>query len=152
MINLREIDSGNWRELTKLKVKDWQAPFVASNGDSMARAHYIEGNFPLGIYDGEVPVGFCMYSISPKAELWILRLMIAADYQSGGRGRRATELLITLLREKYGPKPIYISFDPMNEWAQKLYQSLGFVKDEREFEDEIIYRLDDPALPAESID
>ncbi len=144
MIRLRDIDASNWRELTKLKVKDWQAPFVASNGDSMARAHYVEGNFPLGIYDDEMPVGFCMYSISPKGETWILRLMIAADYQSGGRGRTATEQLIALLREKYGQKPIYISFDPQNEWARKLYQSLGFVKDDREFEDEIIYRLDNP--------
>ena len=49
-----------------------------------------------------------------------------------------------MLREKYGGKPIYISFDPQNEWARKLYQSLGFVKDDREFEDEIIYRLDNP--------
>ena len=144
MINLREVDASNWRELTKLRVKDWQAPFVASNGDSMARAHYVEGNFPLGIYDDEVPVGFCMYSISPKEEVWILRLMIAADCQSHGIGRIATQKLISMLKDKYGPKPIYVSFDPKNEWAQKLYQSLGFVKDDREFEDEIIYRLDHP--------
>ena len=144
MINLREVCASNWRELTKLRVKDWQAPFVASNGDSMARAHYVEGNFPLGIYDDEVPVGFCIYSISPKEEAWILRLMIAADYQSHGIGRIATQKLISMLKDKYGPKPVYISFDPKNEWAQKLYQSLGFVKDDREFEDEIIYRLDHP--------
>ncbi len=144
MINLREVCASNWRELTKLRVKDWQAPFVASNGDSMARAHYVEGNFPLGIYDDEVPVGFCMYSISPKEEVWILRLMIAADYQSHGIGRIATQKLISMLKDKYGPKPIYISFDPKNEWAQKLYRSLGFIKDDREFEDEIIYRLDHP--------
>ncbi len=66
VINLREINADNWRVLTKLKVKDWQAPFVASNGDSIARAHYVKDNFPLGIYDDETPVGFCMYSISPK--------------------------------------------------------------------------------------
>ena len=85
-----------------------------------------------------------MYSISPNGEVWILRLMIAADYQSHGIGRIATQKLISMLKDKYGPKPVYISFDPKNEWAQKLYRSLGFIKDDREFEDEIIYRLDHP--------
>lgn len=142
MINLREINANNWRVITKLKVKDWQAPFVASNGDSIARAHYVKDNFPLGIYDDETPAGFCMYSISPRGELWILRLMIGADYQSKGRGKEATIKLIEMLLEKFGKVPIYISFDPENEWARKLYAELGFVKDDREADDEIVFRLD----------
>jgi len=142
MISLREIDENNWRAVVKLKVADWQTPFVASNGDSIARAHYVKDNFPLAIYDAEEPVGFCMYSISPKGEVWILRLMIAADFQSEGRGKEATSQLVSLLRRKFGATQIFISFNPENKWAMRLYESLGFKKDEREFEDEIIYRLD----------
>lgn len=142
MINLREIGADNWRVITKLKVKDWQSAYVASNGDSIARAHYVKGNYPLGIYDEDIPVGFCMYSISEKGEIWILRIMIGADYQSEGRGREATLLLISLLREKFGNVPVYIGFDPLNVWAEKLYTSLGFVRDGRDGGDEIILRLD----------
>jgi len=142
LIKLREIGSDNWRTIIKLKVKDWQAPLIATNGDSITRAHYVKDNYPLAIYDDEVPVGFCMYSISPKGEVWTLRIMIGADYQSGGRGRAAMLQLIALLKDKYGNVPIYISFDPLNIWAEKLYGSMGFVKDDRDGSDEIVYRLD----------
>ncbi len=83
-----------------------------------------------------------MYSISPKGEVWILRMMIGADYQSGGRGKAAMLQLIALLKDKYGNIPVYISFDPLNIWAKKLYSSMGFVKDDRDGGDEIVYRLD----------
>ncbi len=52
--------------------------------------------------------------------------MIAADYQSKGRGKEATIKLIEMLLDKFGKVPIFISFDPANEWARKIICQFGF--------------------------
>lgn len=143
MIKLVEIDKSNWLGLARLGVQDSQRSFVADNSISMAQAHYETGNFPLGIYDGEIPVGFCMYGHDEEGcEHWIIRLMIDKRYQSKGYGRKAMLLLVERIRQEFGEVPVYLSFEPENAWGKALYESLGFIPDGRVMDGEIVYRLD----------
>lgn len=143
MIRLAEIDKSNWLALAKLSVQDSQKGFVADNSVSMAQAHYEEGNFPLGIYVDDVPVGFCMYGRDEEScEHWIIRLMIDKRHQSKGFGRGAMSQLVARMRKEFGEVPIYLSFEPENAWGRSLYESLGFVPDGRVMDGEIVYRLD----------
>lgn len=66
MPEIRPVTKENWKELIRLKVRDDQTHFVASNLYSIAEAQFgdhDEGHwdfFPCGIYDDDTPVGFLM--------------------------------------------------------------------------------------------
>jgi len=115
---------------------------VASNVFSLAQAYVQPECTPLAIYADETPVGFALYALDEEdREYWIYRLMIDKDYQGKGYGRQAMELLIAEIQNIPDRRVLYISFEPENVAAKQLYESLGFVPDNREDEGEIIYRL-----------
>jgi diamine N-acetyltransferase len=96
----------------------------------------------LAIYDDDVAVGFTMYCLDPvDREYWIFRLMVDERHQSKGYGRKAMELLMERIRKDKEHHRIFISFEPDNLWAKKLYASLGFVPDGRVVDGEIVYQL-----------
>jgi diamine N-acetyltransferase len=63
MISLRPISVDNWIECVELTPTEEQmrASFVSSNAFSLAQAHYDPWWEPLGIYVGELMVGFVMH-------------------------------------------------------------------------------------------
>ena len=71
-IRLVKIDTGNFRDIVLLEVKEDQKDFVASNAYSLAEAYanLVRGRFvqPFGIYAGDVPVGFLMIGYFRKEE------------------------------------------------------------------------------------
>lgn len=143
MISLREITRENWEDIVRLKVADSQTGFVASNAFSLAEASYEPECVPLGIYDGDIPVGFCMYCVdSADKEYWISRLMVDQRYQSKGFGRAAMQHMVDRIKQDKDHHMVYVSFKPHNEWAKTLYESLGFVPDGRVVGGEIVYRLE----------
>jgi diamine N-acetyltransferase len=86
-----------------------------------------------------------MYCIDENdREYWIYRLMIDQRHQGRGYGRAAMLLLIDRIRSEMDEERhrIFISFEPENEVAKSLYESLGFVPDGRVEYGEIVYRLD----------
>ena len=119
-VRLVKVDTKNFDALIDLEVNEEQKNYVARNIYSLAEAYATksEGRFalPLGIYDGETPVGF---------------LMIGYDYPDFGYGRAAMQQALELVRSfpcgesKY----CWISYEPENEAARKLYASFGFVED-----------------------
>jgi diamine N-acetyltransferase len=130
-VSLRPVTEVNFNEVIRLSVRDDQKHFVASNAYSLAEAHVFPGRYPLAIYAGDTPVGFAMYvdwNERQPHEYWIFRLMIAAGQQGRGYGRAAMRLLVEQMRATLpGCRRIYISYEPENEVARKLYASLGFV-------------------------
>ena len=64
MIRLEKITGKNIRDLLKLNVSEDQKGFVAANDTSIIEAYIAVTSgghaFPFGIYDGDLPVGFCM--------------------------------------------------------------------------------------------
>lgn len=127
VVSLRPITPENFREIIHMQVREEQKNFVASNAASLAEAYVFPNRFPLAIYADETPVGFLMYCFwADRQQHWIFRLMIAADEQRRGYGREAMRLLIERMRAIPGCRQIYISYEPENDAARKLYAGLGF--------------------------
>jgi diamine N-acetyltransferase len=147
MPEIRPVTKENWNELIKLKVREDQKNFVASNLYSIAQAQFgdeYEGHWdlhPFGIYEGDTPVGFLMYGLNfthPKQQAYIQRLMVDEKYQGKGYGRFGMEKMLDIFRLDERIKEVSISYEPENEGARKLYASLGFVETGEIVEDEVV--------------
>lgn len=137
MSEIHRVTKDNWRELVRLKVREDQTHFVATNVYSIAEAQFgddYEGHWdlhPFGIYDGDTPVGFLMYGFNfehPKQQAFIIRLMVDEKYQGKGYGRFGMEKMLEIFRADDRIRAVGISYEPENEGARKLYASLGFAE------------------------
>lgn len=142
MIQFKEITSQNFVSICNLRVRKDQEDFVAANWASLAEAYAVrnEGGVaqPYGIYDGDTPVGFVMIgkgrwddeTVIPEENapysLW--RLMIDASQQGKGYGKAAIcEALRYVRTFPYGKADeIWLSYEPKNDFAKKLYADMGF--------------------------
>lgn len=139
----------------KLHVSEDQESFVAPNDISIIEAYTaITGNgyaFPFGIYEGETPVGFLMIGFDAddcwedapsiargNYNLW--RLMIDKNYQNKGYGKEAVRLALEFIKTFPCGKAdfCWLSYEPENEIASRLYHSFGFVETGEMDGDEII--------------
>ncbi|MBO4322630.1 MAG: GNAT family N-acetyltransferase [Clostridia bacterium] len=154
-ITLKEVNYDNYNDLIDLKVRVDQRNFVASNIFSLAEAYAVVASkgyaLPFGIYRGDKPVGFLMIGYCPDLEyakkafdedeeipdfipgsydLW--RFMIDRRYQQRGYGREALRLALELIKTKPLGEAEYcwLSYEPGNEVARKLYRSFGFEEKE----------------------
>ena len=128
LIELKEITSENIDEVLALKVDEGQKSFVSSNGDSLAQAYvYSKTAFPFAVYDNDTIVGFIMmgyYEVKSYYTLW--KFMIDSRYQHKGYGRKALELGIKYLQDRFDVTEVYTGVVPGNTVAKKLYISVGF--------------------------
>ena len=128
MIHLRQIDTGNLREILHLKVAPEQERFVAPNAVSIAQAYfYRDTAWFRGIYDGDTPVGFVMLEDKPDLGSYTLwRFMIDARHQRKGHGRRAIELILEHVRSRPGASHLYTSCVDAPGGPGPFYEGLGF--------------------------
>lgn len=140
MVELRKIDDKNIWDIIKLSVTSEQKHFVASNTNSLLEAYVTitAGRIaqPFGIYREETPVGFVMFGYgtddgTPRAAVdnyLIWRFMIAEPYQRQGLGRAALKASLEYLQTlPCGPaESVWLSYEPENNVAKALYESLGF--------------------------
>ena len=128
-IIFKEINKENWEECIDLEVSNDQKKFVASNWYSILQAKFGEKLYPLGIYDNETMIGFLMYDFDPETSRWELsRFMIDKKYQRKGYGNVSMIHLVKFMKEKLGNIKFYLSVEPQNLIAQKLYENIGFKK------------------------
>ena len=158
MLRLETITGKNVWDILRLKVSEDQQDFVAPNDVSIIEAYVaITRNgcaFPFGIYEDEVPVGFLMigYGIDDDWDdapqiaqnnynLW--RLMIDQRYQRRGYGKQAVALALNFIRSfPCGPAEwCWLSYEPENTIARKLYASYGFAETGGRDGEEIIAAL-----------
>ncbi|PWB72052.1 MAG: N-acetyltransferase [Anaerolineales bacterium] len=134
-ITLQPVTAANWRELIKLKVRDDQAHFVASNVHSIAESQFgfeDEGHWnisPFGIYADNEAVGFLMYATNlghSRIQVFIQRLMVDEKFQGKGYGRQAMQVMLGTIRGEERIRNVAISYEPDNRSAKSLYASLGF--------------------------
>ena len=146
MPEIRPVTKDNWKELVRLKVREDQTHFVASNLYSIAESQFgdeDEGHwdlFPYGIYEGNMPVGFLMYGFNfehPTQQAFIIRLMVDEKYQDRGYGRFGMEKLLEIFRADDRIRAVGISYEPENESARRLYASLSFQETGRMIEGEL---------------
>lgn len=138
MPEIRPVTIDNWRELSKLKVKDEQTHFVAPNLRSIAEAQFGFNDKPglghwdassFGIYEGTEPVGYLLlaYNFSnPNKQGYVVRLMVDEKFQGRGFGRYAMEWIVAHFRANERVKTVAINYEPDNEVARALYASFGF--------------------------
>jgi len=135
---VRPVTIDNWREISKLKVRDDQANFVASNLQSIAEAQFGFKDKPglghwdatsFGIYEDGLPVGYFMMARNdrnPKMQGYVVRLMVAQEFQGRGLGRFAMDWILEAFRTDEQVKTVAINYEPDNEIARALYASFGF--------------------------
>lgn len=155
MLRLEKITGKNVWSILKLHISEDQESFVAPNDISIIEAYTaITGNgyaFPFGIYEGETPVGFLMIGFDAddcwedapsiargNYNLW--RLMIDKNYQNKGYGKEAVRLALEFIKTFPCGKAdfCWLSYEPENEIASRLYHSFGFVETGEMDGDEII--------------
>jgi diamine N-acetyltransferase len=140
-VYVKEINQDNWKQAIRIDVAPEQRRFVASNLYSIAESKFNPTFVPLAIYDdSETMVGFLMYGID-NGELWVLRLMVARQFQRRGYGRAAMEEIIRRLKAKPDCREVFTSYKPDNDVAARLYQSLGFEDTGRIEDGELVVRL-----------
>ena len=128
MITLKEITRDNIDEVLELKVSENQTAYVSSNGDSLAQAYvYPKTAYPFAIYEDSTIVGFIMMGYyEAKAYYTLWKFMIDARYQNRGYGRKALELGIRYLKDRFDVSEVYTGVVPGNTVAKGLYESAGF--------------------------
>lgn len=147
-IRLVKVDTRNLNDLIRLEPFESQYQFVADNCYSLAEAYanLSAGRYaqPFGVYDGETPVGLLMigYNIADEEDdaekfplltnnYLIWRFMIDKNYQNKGYGKEAMRLALDFMRTWPCGEADYcwLSYEPENEVARKLYASFGFIEE-----------------------
>ena len=155
MISFRKITWDNYREVLKLKVTEEQDDFIASNMFSLAQSYVALLNDDLppmtyAICRDEVVIGFIMMfhdtaeeSDYSEESYGVLRFMIDKDYQGQGYGKAAFAKALELIRTFPQGEAVsfYLSYEPQNEVARKLYASFGFVETGEIDGGEVVARL-----------
>lgn len=160
MIHLEKLDPKNVWDIVDLKLKKEQKDFVAPNYASIVEAYAAIGTdckaFPFAIFNDRKPVGFLMIGYN-EAVLYdyyedvkapeisrnnysIWRLMIDKRYQKRGYGREAIKLALDFIKTWPCGKAEYcfLSYEPENVVAAKLYHSFGFEENGEMDGDEIV--------------
>lgn len=153
-LKLVVIDRDNYAPVLKLKVAEWQRGFVSSNAYSVAQGHYQREAWFRAVYLKGEPVGFVMLYDPRRATaaagtepelptdgLFVWRLMIDADHQRKGLGRRLVETLAALSRAN-GFSRLYLSYVEAEGGPGPFYARCGFVETGRIVDGETEARLD----------
>ena len=129
--NVREVNRDNADALMALDVAAGQRRFVAPVVRSLAQAAYEPAGRPLGLYDGDTPVGFLLLydgrqdKDEPAEQLHVWRLMVDARHQRLGLGRRAMAWVIDEAR-RLGLREVGLSHVMQPGHAGPFYEKLGF--------------------------
>lgn len=116
--------------------------FVASNALSIVQSMFETGWIIKGIQVDDKLVGFTMYGYSEdNLQYEICRFMIDAVYQGRGYGKAAIPLIMDELKKMDDCNSIYLSTEPENDKARKLYESFGFQETGNIVEGEMEYCL-----------
>ncbi|KAH8895599.1 GCN5-related N-acetyltransferase [Thozetella sp. PMI_491] len=149
IVELREINESNWRDVINLRVAACQTANVSSNVHSLCESHYSKDAWVRAIYANETPVGFLMMSIwDPEEWYSIWRFMIDQNYQGKGYGRAAIELAIAYIREQHpqaktirlmttglhGKKGVEACDSPYKFYVSMGWKDISSVNDDGELE------------------
>jgi diamine N-acetyltransferase len=133
-IATRPVTAANWREAVALEVHPEQREFTPTVAISLAKA-YIQpdgANYdPIAVYSGKTMIGFYSFIYYPGNLQFcsIGGFLIDKHHQGKGYGRAALVDFLTTIQRKYPEcSDIFLTVNPRNEVAMRLYTSLGFVK------------------------
>ena len=153
-IHLEKIVNDNIWKIIKLRVKQDQEDFVATNTESILEAYATiqEGNVALafGLYQGTDLIGFVMIGygtsggedeplVAPESYC-IWRFMIDEKFQGQGLGKAAMQAVLDYIQTKPcgDAKYCWLSYEEENTVARNLYSSFGFQESGEICYDEIV--------------
>jgi diamine N-acetyltransferase len=158
MITLQKIHSKNIFEVVKLSVNDQQKSFVAPNEVSILEAYAAINDgitaLPFALYSDEVLVGFVMLGYGQtepddpeiaENSYVIWRFMIDKAFQGQGLGKEAFQVILAYIKTdpcKKNAEFCWLSYEPENIVAQKLYASFGFKENGEHAGDEVVAYLE----------
>jgi diamine N-acetyltransferase len=141
LIEAREVNAHNWREVVRIEPREDQRRFVASVAYYLNLCHYGGVWKPLALYHDGEPVGFAMWGYDAEDDShWIGGFVIDGQHQGKGYGRAALETMLDHLATQPGYREAALSYEPENTVARRLYASLGFVETGEHVEDELVAR------------
>ena len=129
--HLRTVTDANVDQLIQLEVAPDQKGLVGSVAKSLAQASVRSPGRPLGIYDGDEPVGLLLLwdvrrdPDEPADQLYVWRLMIDAKHQKKGYGALAIRWAIDEAR-RLGVASVGLSHQMLPGHAGPFYEKLGF--------------------------
>jgi diamine N-acetyltransferase len=146
-ITTRPVTQKNWRTALALDVRPDQRDFTPTVAVSLAKA-YIQPDGavydPVAIYAGNTMVGFYSFIYIPDdlRFVYLGGFLIDKAYQGRGYGRAALYDFLNTVKRNY-PKcsEVLLTVHPQNQVAQRLYQSVGFVKTGDMIDGEEVMRL-----------
>ena len=118
--------------------------YVATSTAILARAYaYREaGSRVYLIHDEETPVGMVLYYDDKSLNAYIFsELFIDEQFQRKGYGKTATKLVLDNMKKDGKYNKVILCYIEGNDFAQKLYESFGFVETDRDG-NEIIMELE----------
>lgn len=132
-ISLRPVTDVNRAQVLALAVAPGQRRHIETTAECLAEAAQDARWRPVGLYHGEVLVGFAMVGAFPgwtgsdtEQQVWLDRLLIDARYQGCGYGEAALCALLESLEATYGTGKIYLSVYEDNDRAIAMYEKHGF--------------------------
>ncbi len=150
-LSLAPIGPDNWKQAALLTTdperrNPLDQQWVVSNAFSLLQAAYDPAwTCRLICADGR-PVGFAFFGLwEERGNVPLLcRYMIDVDRQGRGLGAQALPLVVEEMYALYGPREIYLTVEPGNTRAVRLYEGYGF-RPTGEFDcTEAVYRLPVP--------
>ena len=140
-IELREVTASNWRAVASVVPRADQRQFVADTTYYMCLAHYGDDWTSLAIVADEQIIGHVMWAYDDEEKsFWLGGLVIDEKEQGKGYGRASVDTFMA----RFAPDPgdrVALSYQPENQLARRLYQSLGFVETGETEDDEIVARF-----------
>ena len=134
MIRLLKVTPENVNEIIGLSdtLSEEHNEMVAPNVVSLAQAYaYYDSTYVRAIYNDDVPVGFAMFKTNYKRKyfdvdgVYLVRLMIATDYQGKGYGKQAIDLFVDYFR-KQGKKHFDVTSGQGQGSPLGFYLNYGF--------------------------
>lgn len=99
-LHFQKVCKKNRKELEMLEIMPGQEGFIETVRESLEEADREANWRQVGIYDGEMSVGFAMYGFFKEdGRVWMDRLLIDRKYQNRGYGRAAVSALLQRLTE-----------------------------------------------------
>lgn len=146
-ITIRPVTAANWRAAIALDIHPEQREFTPSVAISLAKA-YIQPDGaaydPYAVYVGKTMVGFYSFSYYPGKMQWcaLAGFLIDKAHQGKGYGRAALNDFIAWVPRKHPEcTDLFLTVNPHNQMAERLYASVGFVKTGDMMNDEAVMRL-----------
>ncbi len=138
-------DDDLWYATVECRLYPEQEDYVNPAGFSIGRAWLDpENNLPCIIRDSQGRrIGYIILRtwLAPGEGAYSWSYYLDRDSQGQGYGRAAAELAVRILKTAAPDVPIKLSTEWDNEKAQRLYQSVGFLKTEEMDGDDYVFRL-----------